>query len=67
MTQSAGVPSPCISVCAMNERTGLCDGCLRTLDEIAVWSLLDDDDRRAVWQAIGERRRAAVATPKEKG
>ncbi len=59
-----GVPSPCISVCTMNERTGLCDGCLRTLDEIAVWSLMDDDARRAVWVAIGERRRAAAATQK---
>jgi len=67
MAQSTGVPSPCISVCTMNERTGLCDGCLRTLDEIAVWSLLDDDDRRAVWQAIGERRRAAEAMAKGKG
>ncbi|MFO1395872.1 MAG: DUF1289 domain-containing protein [Burkholderiales bacterium] len=57
---TAGVPSPCISVCRMNERTGLCEGCLRTLDEIAVWGMLDDDARRDVWQAIGERRAAAA-------
>ena len=48
----------------MNERTGLCDGCQRTLDEIAAWSLLDDDARRDVWQAIGERRKAAAAQRK---
>jgi uncharacterized protein len=50
------VPSPCISVCRIDEATGLCVGCLRTLDEIAAWSMLDDDARRDVWRAIGERR-----------
>jgi uncharacterized protein len=50
------VPSPCISVCRIDEATGLCVGCLRTLDEIAAWSMLDDDVRRDVWRAIGERR-----------
>jgi len=50
------VPSPCISVCRMSEATGLCEGCLRTIDEIAAWSALDDDARRAVWDAIARRR-----------
>jgi len=60
------VPSPCISVCVMDERTGLCTGCQRTLDEIAAWSVLDDGERRAVWTRIGLRRaaqNAAIATP----
>lgn len=56
------VPSPCISVCAIDEATGLCTGCLRTLDEIAAWSVLDDDARRAVWVRIGVRRTAAGAS-----
>lgn len=58
---SRRVPSPCISICRMSEATGLCEGCLRTLDEIAAWSVLDEDDRRAVWDAIA-RRRAALPT-----
>ena len=29
------LPSPCVSVCAMELSKGLCRGCLRTLDEIA--------------------------------
>jgi predicted Fe-S protein YdhL (DUF1289 family) len=53
------VPSPCISVCAIDEATGLCAGCLRTLDEIAVWSVLDDAERREVWVRIAVRRDAA--------
>jgi uncharacterized protein len=48
-------PSPCIGICRMSEATGLCDGCLRTLDEIAAWSTLDDDAKRAVWDAIDAR------------
>jgi predicted Fe-S protein YdhL (DUF1289 family) len=60
------VPSPCISVCVIDERTGLCTGCQRTLDEIAAWSVLDDAERRAVWTRIGLRRaaiNAALAPP----
>jgi predicted Fe-S protein YdhL (DUF1289 family) len=55
-----GVPSPCINVCRMSARTGWCEGCLRTIDEIAAWSALDDAARQAVWQAL-EARRAALA------
>jgi predicted Fe-S protein YdhL (DUF1289 family) len=50
------VPSPCISICKMEVRTGLCSGCLRTIDEIAGWSRYSDSDKRAVWQRIAERR-----------
>jgi hypothetical protein len=56
VTAAAGVPSPCISVCQMDQATGLCAGCLRTLDEIASWSLFSDDDKRAVLAAIPHRR-----------
>jgi len=50
----------------MDESTGLCSGCLRTIDEIAAWSVLDDDARRAVLDAIAARRArlsGAVAVP----
>ena len=50
------VASPCISVCVMDAANGFCTGCLRTLDEIAAWSVLDADAKRAVLAAIGERR-----------
>ncbi len=56
--QARHLPSPCISVCAMEIRTGLCRGCLRTLDEIAAWSTLDDAGKRAVWARIEQRARA---------
>jgi uncharacterized protein len=55
-----GVPSPCIDVCRMDARTGLCEGCLRTLDEIAAWAALTDAMKREVLANI-EARRAALA------
>jgi uncharacterized protein len=55
MTTSAP-PSPCINICRMDAATGWCEGCLRTLDEIAVWGSLPDDDKRVVWQQLRQRR-----------
>lgn len=55
-----GVPSPCVSVCTMNPATGLCEGCLRNLDEIAQWSVYTDDEKRAVWTQLAERRGRAA-------
>ena len=49
------MPSPCISVCRMNEADGLCEGCLRTLGEIACWSTLGEASKREVWGLIGQR------------
>ena len=52
------LPSPCVSVCRMGFATGLCQGCLRTLDEIKAWSTLDDEGKRVVWGHIEQRARA---------
>jgi len=49
------VPSPCMSVCQMDASTGLCQGCLRTLDEIGLWGNADDAFKRIVWAKIEER------------
>lgn len=55
---ASAVPSPCVAICRMDEATGWCVGCQRTLDEIAAWSLFDDEEKRQVWRAIEERRAA---------
>ena len=65
------VASPCVSVCRMHEPTGWCEGCLRTLDEIAFWSVLDEDDEFAVRVELDRRRiewyRLHAETPPLKG
>jgi len=56
------VPSPCTNVCRIDPRTGWCEGCARTLDEIAAWSTLSDDTKLAVWDALAARRQS-LASP----
>ena len=55
------VSSPCVNICRMDAASGLCEGCQRTLDEIACWSLLDDAEKREVWQQLARRREAREA------
>ena len=50
------LPSPCINVCRMDDATGWCVGCLRTLDEIALWSGLPEAVRQQVWNELAKRR-----------
>jgi uncharacterized protein len=56
-----GVPSPCVSICELNERDSSCKGCFRTLREIAAWGGLGDADKLAIWARIEERQRPAGA------
>jgi predicted Fe-S protein YdhL (DUF1289 family) len=54
-TPVPGVASPCIGVCRMRD-DDVCEGCLRTLDEIAEWSIASDNRRRAILDALAARR-----------
>jgi predicted Fe-S protein YdhL (DUF1289 family) len=47
----------------MDERSGLCVGCARTLDEIASWSVLDDDARRTIVAALPARKASLASAP----
>ncbi len=49
------VPSPCISVCRMAPDGSRCEGCLRTLGEIAAWSRADTGERLRIWQRVLQR------------
>jgi len=40
----------------MNPDTGLCEGCLRTLDEIATWSVMSDAEKRTVLAQLSARK-----------
>jgi predicted Fe-S protein YdhL (DUF1289 family) len=54
--------SPCISVCRMSEKTGWCEGCFRTLDEITGWGHRGLQAKRDVWQSIVQRLHAPTST-----
>ena len=59
------ISTPCIKVCVMDGVSGLCTGCHRTLDEIARWGSMNEDERLAVMRALPQR--AADAAPKRDG
>jgi predicted Fe-S protein YdhL (DUF1289 family) len=39
----------------MDGRAGVCEGCLRTIDEIRLWSTASDGQKKAVWALIAQR------------
>jgi predicted Fe-S protein YdhL (DUF1289 family) len=60
------IPSPCIRVCKVDIFEGWCEGCYRTLDEIASWSSSSREEREAVLIRIQARKkeRPPAAVPK---
>jgi hypothetical protein len=51
-----GPPSPCISVCQIDDTTGLCLGCRRTIDEIRDWIIMPKQEREKLLEALAQRR-----------
>ncbi|MCC5991686.1 MAG: DUF1289 domain-containing protein [Rhodobacteraceae bacterium] len=54
--QRAEVESPCVKICVIHPQAKLCTGCLRSLDEIADWSRMDADQRRAIMAELPARK-----------
>ena len=50
------IESPCVKVCLIHPEAKLCIGCLRTSDEIAGWSNMAPDDRRALMAELPLRK-----------
>lgn len=55
----ATIDSPCIGVCAMDDTTGLCMGCYRTIDEIRGWWDLDNTAKQKIIDIVNERQQSA--------
>lgn len=49
------VPSPCIGVCWLNDQSGLCEGCLRTGDEIRDWMIMTREQKLQLLQVLEQR------------
>lgn len=52
---SPAVPSPCISVCRLDEQK-VCTGCLRHVEDIREWRAATDERRREIVQLADQRR-----------
>jgi uncharacterized protein len=51
----SAVLSPCIKLCLLDERSGFCAGCGRTIAEIAGWLGYSDAERRAIMNQLPRR------------
>jgi predicted Fe-S protein YdhL (DUF1289 family) len=49
------IQSPCTGVCTIDQVTGLCTGCGRTIDEIARWAQMPDDERQRIMASLPDR------------
>lgn len=57
------IRTPCVKICTIDRRSGLCVGCLRTLGEIAGWSGFAPDERDRIMAEL-ENRREILTNPK---
>ena len=58
MTNTASSPvieSPCVKICALDPASDLCNGCGRTLDEIARWYGMSNEERRRIMAELPAR------------
>lgn len=48
--------TPCNKVCVIDEESGLCKGCLRTLEEIGRWGQMSEAEREEVFSRLEKRK-----------
>jgi predicted Fe-S protein YdhL (DUF1289 family) len=49
------ISSPCVKVCVLDQVTGFCTGCKRTLREIAAWGSMGEDVRQRIMGELEDR------------
>lgn len=50
------IESPCVKICVLHPEADICIGCYRTRFEIAGWSRMSREDRRALMETLPERK-----------
>lgn len=58
------IESPCVLVCAIDDKTGYCFGCGRTRDEIGAWLTMTPQMRRAVMAELRARLETVERRPR---
>ena len=56
------VSTPCIKICVMDPRAGICAGCGRTLEEIARWGGMAESERLRIIELLPARLEKARQT-----
>jgi predicted Fe-S protein YdhL (DUF1289 family) len=53
--------TPCNKVCVIDEESGLCKGCLRTLEEIGRWGQMSESEREEIFSRLEKRKQQQAA------
>ena len=59
------IQSPCIKICTLDARSGLCLGCGRTIDEIARWGGMSEAERARIMAELPARTKAGTISATE--
>ncbi|HEX2726455.1 MAG TPA: DUF1289 domain-containing protein [Beijerinckiaceae bacterium] len=51
------ISTPCIGICILDPDTGRCEGCGRTLEEVAGWLRMSEAERRRIMAELDARPR----------
>jgi len=49
--------SPCNKICWIDQQTGWCEGCHRTVEEIMAWPRASDAEKHAILKRLPARQR----------
>ncbi|MBX6329341.1 MAG: DUF1289 domain-containing protein [Pseudolabrys sp.] len=49
------IESPCVKICTLDARSGLCLGCGRSIDEIARWGAMTAEERARIMRELPDR------------
>ncbi len=49
------IESPCVNVCTLDARSGVCLGCGRNIDEISRWTTMTATDRTRIMKELPTR------------
>jgi len=55
------IDTPCVKICTLDVRLGLCLGCGRTIDEITRWATMSVSERTQVMRELPSRHLARNA------
>ena len=61
----AAIETPCDKICILDDASGLCRGCGRSVDEIARWTAYSDAERARVMAQLPRRLAALRAERSE--
>ena len=59
---SEPIKSPCVLICQLDLKSGLCAGCGRNKEEIRYWVRYTDEEREAIMEGLPARMETAGLT-----